>query len=357
MANWFSDLKVIEISSVLAGPAVGMFFAELGAKVIKVENKKQKGDVTRSWKLPSEDPQATVSAYFSSVNWNKEYLMMDFTNEADMEQCRALIAEADILISNFKFGDAKKFGLDYDSVKSINSTIIYGSISGFGPSSRRIAYDLILQAESGFMSMNGTPDSGPVKMPVAFIDLFAAHQLKEGILVALIAQLKEKRAYRVDVSLYDAALASLANQASNWLMGKKIPQRMGSKHPNIAPYGEFFETADGALVTFGIGSNKHFAGLCHELGLKGLIENPDYENNYQRVKHRDSLAKLIQEKVQKRESTDLIEKLISRYVPAAKIKDLKEVFEAESAKKLILEEEIENVPTQRVKTTIFSIEP
>jgi len=186
MDSVLSKLKIIEISTVLAGPSVGMFFAERGAEVIKIENKRTGGDVTRTWKLPSEDKDSSISAYFSAVNWNKKHLFLDFTDENDKMALNELLSTADIVITNFKNKDAEKFELDFESIQKINGSFILGEISSFGPDSDRVAYDLVLQAESGFMSINGNPDSGPIKMPVAFIDLFAAHQLKEGILEALL---------------------------------------------------------------------------------------------------------------------------------------------------------------------------
>lgn len=355
MEPLFGHLKVVELSSVLAGPAVGFFFAELGAQVIKIENKRSGGDVTRSWKLPSEDPSVSTSAYFSSVNWGKQHLFLDLKEPKDREACLELIREADILITNFKQGDDHKFGLTFEAIKTMNPFIIYGAISGFGADSERIAYDLILQAETGFMSMNGTPESGPVKMPVAFIDLFAAHQLKEGILVALLQQQKKHQAYKVEVSLYDAALASLANQATNWLMAKHLPQRMGSKHPNIAPYGELFQTADEEWVTFGIGSNRQFQQLCNELGIVELAQEALFSENKKRVENRLELADRLRPLVEKRNADELIEQLIDARVPAAKIKDLSEVLSEDAAKQLILEEEVEGQLTQRIRGTIFKI--
>jgi crotonobetainyl-CoA:carnitine CoA-transferase CaiB-like acyl-CoA transferase len=353
MSGLLSHLKVVELSSVLAGPAVGMFFAEHGAQVVKIENKNTGGDVTRSWKLPSENPDLNVSAYFSAVNWGKEHLFLDLTDSNDRAKCLNLVSEADILITNFKRGDELKFGLSFEEVKSLNPRIIYGAISGFGPDSDRIAYDLILQAETGIMSMNGSEESGPLKMPIAYIDLFAAHQLKEGILVAL--QMKEKKAVRVEVSLFDSALSALANQATNWLMAKELPKRMGSRHPNIAPYGELFTTKDGATVTFGIGTDKQFAKLCEELGLKSLPDDPNFLSNAKRVKNREALASLLADAVAGRRSSELIDKLISLNVPAAKVKNISEVFENTKTVDLINEEEMSGVLTKRMRTSIFKL--
>jgi len=344
----FKHLKVIEIASVLAGPSVGLFFAEMGAEVIKIENSKSNGDVTRSWKLPNENKADNYSAYFAAVNWNKKSIFMDFNDKSQFQNLIELIREADILIVNFKLGDAEKFQLDYPTLKKHNRRLIYGEINGFGSSSDRVAYDLILQAESGFMSMN---------MPVALIDLIAGHQLKIGILTALYERdLGKSNGQKVSVSLYDSAIASLANQATNWLMNKHNPVQMGSMHPNIAPYGELFKTRDNVLLTFAIGSNKQFKNLCQILNLEQLIDDSRFENNHSRVSNRLSLSSYLSEAVSNQNAFDLIEKLACNFVPVARIKSIKEVFDSKMAQDLILHEEIDGRSTKRVKTAVFKIE-
>lgn len=356
MKTDFSHLKVVELAGVLAGPSVGLFFAELGAEVVKIENSKTGGDVTRSWKLPSEDKSSAVSAYFSSVNWNKKSVFMDLTLPKDRRHLDELIHAADILIVNFKKGGAEKFKLDYDTVKSANPELIYAEITGYGSDSDRVAYDLILQAESGFMSMNGTPHSGPVKMPVALIDLLAGHQLKEGILMALYQRDYAKLGgCRVSISLYDAAIASLANQATNWLMGNHVPQRIGSTHPNIAPYGELFTTKDKVTVTFAIGNNKQFVRLCELLGMSELAQHPNFENNQVRVNNRLSLSSYLQDGVGQFNAAELMEMMEQNTVPAARIKALDEVFESKSAQDLIATEKMDGIETKRVKTAVFKL--
>lgn len=346
------NLKIIDASSVLAGPSVATFFAELGADVTKIEHPKY-ADVTRSWKLPSEDESSEISAYFSSINYRKQYLKRDLKQSEDRNSFLQLIKTTDILITNFKKGDVEKFGIEDEVLFKINPRLIHGKINGYGAESERVAYDLILQAESGFMSMNGTPESGPVKMPVALIDVLAAHHLKEGILLALYDREKSGKGKVVSVSLYDAALSSLTNQASNYLMAGKIPQRIGSLHPNIAPYGEIFETKDKALITFAIGSDTHFQKLCAELGLNDLPEKEVFSTNQNRVKNRNILASLIGEKVRLLDSKILLEKLQALNVPAGKIKTLDEVFEAPEAQKLVRTETIDNIETKRVTSIIF----
>ena len=179
------------------------------------------------------------------------------------------------------------------TLRKINPKLIIGKISGFGRDSDRIAYDLILQAESGFMSINGEANQAPLKMPVALIDVLAAHHLKEGILLALIS----KQAKTIDVSLYDSAVCSLMNQASNFLMTGNTPQQQGNLHPNIAPYGELFKTAEGEWVTFAIGSNRHFEKLCDVLELEEFKNAESFNTNQSRVQNRAELSKHIENKV------------------------------------------------------------
>lgn len=356
MENIFKDLKVIELASVLAGPAVGLFFAELGAEVIKIENKKTGGDITRTWRLPSEDKNASVSAYYCAINWNKEVEFLDLSTKEGKRTVYDLVKEADVVIANYKKQSAKKLGMDYDSLKAICPDLIYANISGFGEESERVAFDVVLQAESGFMYMNGQPESPPTKMPVALIDVLAAHQLKEGVLVALLQRYKTGKGAYVSVSLLEAAVASLANQATNWLMGKHIPQRMGSLHPNIAPYGELFETKDGKLLILSIGSDRQFGALCTCLNRLDLLENEAYISNTKRVKNRLVLAKELRLSFKELIAKDILQKCHQRYVPIGQVRNMQEVFEQPTAQAMILEENIDGLATKRVRTAAFRIE-
>jgi crotonobetainyl-CoA:carnitine CoA-transferase CaiB-like acyl-CoA transferase len=351
----FSELKIIDLSTVLAGPSVATFFAELGAQVIKIENA-QIPDVTRSWKLPSENSTASISAYFSSVNFHKSYITLDLKSEHDRTQFFELIKDADILISNFKFGDEDRLGISEKIIRSLNDKLIWGKINGYGSTSDRVAYDLILQAETGFMSMNGDADSPPVKMPVAMIDVLAAHHLKEALLIALLQRSKTAKGSTVSVSLYDAAISSLMNQASNYLMAGHIPKRIGSKHPNIAPYGELFKTRDDKWITFAIGSDAHFQKLCRFLQLEELIDDINFATNASRVQHRATLEQRIQEKVSHMASASILNTLHAQHVPVAIIKDLKAVFEETSAQDMVRSEKIEGIETKRVSSIAFKWE-
>jgi crotonobetainyl-CoA:carnitine CoA-transferase CaiB-like acyl-CoA transferase len=355
MNSFFKDLKIVELANVLAGPAVGLFFAELGALVVKVENKLTNGDVTRSWKIPSEDTNAPSSAYFASVNWNKTSIFVDLHETADRQQVMDLIKDADIVISNYKPGDDVKLQMDYQTLKKINPRLIYGYVSGFGNNSPRTAYDLILQAETGFMYMNGTPESGPLKMPVALIDVLAAHQLKEGILIALIKRMQTGKGSCVTASLEHAAVASLANQASNWLMTGYDHQPSGSLHPNIAPYGELFTTADSKKIVLAIGNDKQFKKLCEVLNRMDIAEDPRFVDNTLRVLHRKILFEGLQSTIVKENAAILISELIKHNVPAGIIKSVREVFDNNAFSRLILEENKNNYRSKRVKTAIFEI--
>ncbi len=346
-----SNLKIIDISTVLAGPSVGMFFAELGANVLKIEHPTHK-DVTRTWKGEGEQTNS-VSAYFSSVNFKKKYTTLDLSISKDLNCFLELIQEADILLSNFKASDYSKFGIESTRLRTLNPRLIHGRVSGFGSESDRVAYDLILQAESGFMSINGLSTTDPIKMPVALIDVLTAHQLKEGILLALLAREKSGIGKDVHVSLYKTAVCSLVNQASSYLMTNKIPQRIGSLHPSIAPYGEIFTTKEGEKVTFAIGSDKQFIKLLQKLDLGDFLIDERFTTNQSRVKHREVLAKLLQPGVKKLTVIELLEWSLANHIPCGHIKNIQEVFNEKTAKDLVREEEIEGVVTKRVTSISF----
>jgi crotonobetainyl-CoA:carnitine CoA-transferase CaiB-like acyl-CoA transferase len=347
------NIKVLDFSSVLAGPAVATFFAELGAQVTKVENRLQGGDVTRQWKLTSEPKESNVSAYFSSVNYGKNYLFLDLNNPEEKKQIIELAKNADILITNYRDSSLKKLGLDYDAMKLHNPKLIYAAIKGFESTPDRAAYDVVLQAETGYMAMNGTPETAPVKLPLAFIDILAAHQLKEAILLALLQRVENGNGSSVSVSLEAAAIASLANQAGNWLMAGHNPQPIGSLHPNIAPYGETFKALDDKLIVTAVGSDEQFRKLCQILGDESISEDERYHSNPQRVRNRMALHTDLQRLFERFNRADLMEKFIQQNVPAGAVKSIAEVFESPFAQSMVLSEVIEGVPTKRIKSVAF----
>jgi len=349
-------IKVIELANVLAGPQVGMFLAELGAEVIKIENKKTGGDITRQWKLPAEPQDSLYSAYYCSTNWGKTDHLMDLSDLHDQQQVLQWIGEADIVISNFKSGAAERFGMDAHSLRSTFPHLIYAQLYAFGETDDRLAFDVVLQAETGFLYMTGEPDGPPVKMPVALIDLLAAHQLKEGILLALLHKARTGKGATVKTSLLKAGLASLANQATNWLMAGHIPQRMGSQHPNIAPYGDMFTTQDDKLIVLAAGTDKQFHTLCEILGIPNLAHQAAFATNTQRVAHRAQLIDILQDVIGRLDHDELLSQFHSRGVPAGSVRSMQEVFDIQTAQDMILEEERSGMPTQRLATIAFTIE-
>ena len=350
----FEGLRVVELASVLAGPAVGMFFAELGAEVVKVENKLG-GDLTRRWKQQGENPASDTSAYYHSVNWNKKVLFCDLLNERDHKEVMQLIASSDILISNFKAGDDVKFNLVADDLSKKFPSLIIGEISGY-PDSAKVAFDAVLQAETGLMSINGNPDSGPIKLPIAFVDLLSAHQLKEGILVALVHKAKSGLGAVVKTNLFNSALASLANQASNWLNNQIVPQLQGSLHPNIAPYGEVFATSDHHNVLLAVGTDVQFSSLCKVLNLSPITDNYDFSTNDRRLVSRNHLSDVLQLAICKISCNDFLSACEIHKIPVGKINRIDEVFQYPSAQKMILEQsEADNTISKRVATVAFDI--
>lgn len=351
----FSNYKVVELASVLAGPMVGSFFAEWGADVVKIENKVTGGDVTRNWKLSNEDPDSPISAYYASANYGKKVMMLNLNNNEDYQIAISQIKRADIVIVNFKSGDSEKLKLDYQTLKKINPKLIYGEITGFGKHSKRAAFDVVLQAEAGFMSINGEKDAKPLKMPVAMIDILAAHHLKEGILCALLQRKNSEKGCKVSVSLYEAAVSSLANQATNWLMNQTVPQAIGSIHPNIAPYGDMSQTQDSKWIVFAIGSDRQFQNLCKAIGQETLAKDIRFSNNQQRVVNREQLMLIINQNIVK-QSAKYWEQMFNKLqIPFGVVRNIKEVFENKGNKDLVLEEKIDGVNTLRAKTSIFHI--
>jgi len=322
----FSDLKVLELASVLAGPSVGQFFAELGAEVIKVESVQTKGDVTRSWKSAGEETDDR-SAYFSSVNWGKKSIAIDLTHVEGKKIIHQLISQVDIVIASFKPGDAEKLSVDYKTLFDINPRLIYGQVTGYGGKNKRVGYDAVIQAESGFMFMNGEPDGASLKMPVALIDILAAHHLKEGVLLSLLNRERKGEGAFVEVSLIQVAVASLANQATNWLVAGKLPKKQGSSHPNISPYGDLFLTRDNCEILLAVGNDRQFKSLCSILGISELANQTDYINNESRVVNRTKLKDALAARIKLFESLYLQELLSEASVPSGLVKNLKAVFQ------------------------------
>jgi crotonobetainyl-CoA:carnitine CoA-transferase CaiB-like acyl-CoA transferase len=331
-----NGLKVLELASVLAGPSVGMFFAELGATVYKIENVTTQGDVTRKWKLPSESSETDISGYFSCVNWGKSSVAVNICEPEGLKVIYEMTALCDIVLVSYKPGDAEKLKVDYNTLKGFNEKIIYAHITGYGLENPRAGFDAIIQAESGFTYMNGEPCGPPTKMPVALMDILAAHHLKEAILLSLYTREKTSRGQYIEASLFKAGVSSLANQATNWLVGGAIPERMGSDHPNIVPYGTIFTTSDNKEIVMAAGTDKQYQELITMLGRPDLAKDCKFEKNHGRVIHKEEIKAIIQELIGQYTRDEILDKLQKKRIPAGGVFNMKEVFEVEESKPMIL---------------------
>ena len=347
----FQGLRVLELASVLAGPQVGQFFAELGAEVLKIEA--PAGDVTRTWRTAAEAPDTTVTAYFSCANWGKQSRVLDLTTAAGRTELHRLALETDIVLASYKPGDAEKLGADYATLSAHNPRLLYGHITGYGPHTARAGYDAVLQAETGFMHLNAAgPAAEPQKMPVALMDLLTAHQLKEGLLTALYRRERTGQGALVEVSLWDSALASLANQAATFLVTGHDPQPLGSGHPSIVPYGTVYEAADGVRLLLAVGADRQFQQLCDVLERPIWAADARFRTNPARVTHRTTLEPLLRERIAEISGTCLLAELERRAVPAGAVRTVGEALRQESAQGMLLPAQPE-FPHPGVRTVAF----
>ena len=287
-----AGIKVVDLSRVLAGPSATQCLADLGAEVIKIE-RPETGDETREW-APPQFADGT-SAYFATVNRNKQSVTVDISTAAGQDIIKKMVADADVLVENYKVGGLKKYGLDYDSLKTLNPRLVYASLTGFGqtgPDARKPGYDYIIQGQSGLMSITGPEDGLPYKVGVAVVDLFAGLNLVIGIQAALLARTQTGVGQHVDVALLDSAIAMLANVGMNHLATGKVPPRLGNGHPSIVPY-QVFATEGAQHLILACGNDKQFAAVCAVME-QDWIADERFATNPQRVKNRAELVPLMQ---------------------------------------------------------------
>lgn len=332
-----AGLTVLELANVLAGPLVGQFCAELGARVIKAEPPGV-GDPTRGWYLASESRDSDVTAYFASANWGKLSITLNLGAEADRALAVQLASAVDVVIVGYKPGDEEKFGLDYQTLSGANPGLIYLQVTAYGTQDPRPGFDAIVQAEAGFTHMNGEAEGGPVKMPVALMDLLAAHQLKEGLLLALLKKERTGEGSYIATSLLGAATASLANQASNYLMAGVVPGRMGSEHPNIVPYGNIFLTRDGREFVVAVGTERQWQEFAAALDLAELADDARFKTNADRVHNRVVLNALLAERIKSLMAADIEAQMRARKVPFGFVNDMAAVFEQPAARAQLFED-------------------
>ncbi len=321
-----AGLKVVELARILAGPWAGQILADLGAEVIKVEA--PEGDDTRRWGPPFIEREGDRSAaYFHGTNRGKTSVTADFRTPEGQQKVRDLIADADILIENFKVGGLAKYGLDFASLSALNPRLIYCSVTGFGqtgPYAHRAGYDYIIQGMSGLMSVTGEPSGQPQKVGVAVTDIFTGIYAATAILAAVEMRHRTGRGQHIDMALMDVAVAIMANQAMNYLATGQAPVRMGNAHPNLVPYA-VFDCADGWII-IATGNDAQYRRLCQVLGLPALAEAPDYATNADRIRNREALTAALSAVTRGMQRDDLLAALEAEGVPAGPINDMQDVF-------------------------------
>ncbi len=334
MAGPLSHIKVLDLSRVMAGPWAGQLLADLGADVIKVERPGD-GDDTRGWGPPflkaRDGSQTRESGYYLSVNRGKRSLTLNIDKPEGQAIVRRLAARADILLENFRVGTLARHGLGYDDLKIVNPRLIYCSITGFGqdgPKASKVAYDFLIQAMGGLMSItgeaDGRPGGGPQKVGIPILDLMTGMYGSVAVLAALAGREVSGHGDCIDIGMLDVQTAVLANQAMNYLMSGRTPQRQGNRHPNIMPQ-DVFKCGDGDVV-LAVGNDSQFAKMCHALGRPELAANERYAKNADRVRNKETLMPMIAAIFAQWKRADLVAALEAAGVPCGPINSIPDVF-------------------------------
>lgn len=316
-------IKVLDLSRVLAGPYCTMILGDLGADVMKVEAPGG-SDETRGWGPPFQNG---VSAYYLCANRNKRSITVNLKTEEGREIIRTLAKDADVVINNFKTGSMENWDLDYDSLKAINPRLVYCSITGFGetgPYRHLPGYDYIIQGMSGLMSITGNDESGPMKIGVAMVDILTGLYSAISIEAALLERERSGQGQKIDMSLMDTAVSSLANVASNYLISGTIPRRLGNDHPNIVPYSTF-RTMDGEMI-IAVGNNRQFATLCEVMGLSEIATDERFHTNEARVNHKLELTSILENRLKIKPANEWMELFSQHNIPCGPIAMMDQVF-------------------------------
>jgi crotonobetainyl-CoA:carnitine CoA-transferase CaiB-like acyl-CoA transferase len=318
-----TGIRVADFSRVLAGPLATMLLADLGADVVKVE-RPGTGDDTRGWGPPFVGGDA---AYFLSLNRNKRSVVLDLATEDGRREARRLAVRSDVVVENFRPGLMERFGLGHASLSAERPDLVYCSLTAFGEegeSASRPGYDIIAQALSGLMSITGHAGAEPSKVGVALLDVICGLYAANAIQAALIGRAATGRGGRVAVSLFDASVAALVNQAANHLLGGAVPGPMGNAHPNIVPY-QLFRASDRPFIV-AAGNDRLYARTCEVLGRPDLADDPRFETNEARVRNREVLIPILEEAFATRTAQEWLSALETAAVPSSPVRTIDEVF-------------------------------
>ena len=346
-------IRVLDLSRVLAGPWCGQNLADLGAEVIKVE-RPGAGDDTRGWGPPflkdREGRDTDSSAYYLAANRGKKSVAIDLASSAGQAAVRALAAKCDVVLENYKVGQLKKYGLDYDSLRQVNPGIVYCSVTGFGqtgPWSHRPGYDFIIQGIGGLMSITGEaddrPGGGPQKVGVAVVDLMTGMYATQAVIAALFHRERTGEGQYIDMALLDAQVAMLANMNTNYLVGGTPPRRWGNAHPNLVPY-QTFQASDGWIIV-AVGNDEQYRRFCEVGGRPELVTDPRFLRVRDRIVNRDQLIPLLAEMIAPRTMQRWIDDLETAGVPCGPINTLDKVFDNPQVKARGLRVDLEREDT------------
>jgi len=354
MAAPLSNIRVLDMSRILAGPWAGQLLGDYGADVVKIE-RPGTGDDTRHWGPPWLDGQrGGESGYFLSTNRNKRSVSINISVAEGQQLIRELVAQADVLIENFRAGTLTRYGLGPDELLAINPRMIYCSITAFGKSGSRASepgYDAMIQASAGLMSITGPAgrdSEGPQKVGVAIADIMAGMYATTAVLAALNAREATGQGQHIDVPLYDSQVAWLANQTMNYLLSGVAPTRMGTAHPNLVPY-QAFATRDGNIM-LAVGNDRQFAAFAESIGQPALASDVRFAANSDRIAHRVLLVSLIDDALRRQTTAHWLKELGDRGVPAGPINDLEEVLTNAHAAERVLVRHLTNTLGQDVPT-------
>jgi len=334
MAGPLSHVRVLDLSRIMAGPWSGQLLADLGADVIKVE-RPGAGDDTRSWGPPflkdADGHDTREAGYYLAVNRGKRSVTVDLTTTEGQEVVRALASQSDILLENYKVGTLDRFGLGPAQLRELNPRLIYCSITGFGqdgPRREQAAYDFMIQAMGGLMSVTGErddlPGGGPQKVGIPIVDILSGMYATIAVLAALARRTETGRGDAIDIAMLDVMAGTLVNQAMNYLLTGSPPRRAGNKHPNIQPQ-DVFATADG-FMALAVGNDGQFAKFCEVIGRSDLASDARFVKNADRVRHLAELMPIIRDALSTRTSAEWSEQLDAAGIPCGRINTIPDVF-------------------------------